>query len=52
MNVKNQLDKAVIFRDHTTNFFNVPINTFSGLSVYLPAKSDPYTSYYSTLGLL
>jgi len=48
-NIKNQLDKTIVFKGHTTNFFNTPINTFSGLSIYLPVQNDRYQNYYSKL---
>lgn len=47
--IKTQLNKAVIFKGHTKNFFNVPIKTFCGLSIYLPNQNDHYKNYYSTL---
>ena len=36
------LEKAVIYKDHTEYFFSIPIvdKTYSGLSMYLPAKGS------------
>lgn len=47
--IEIQLGKVVVYKDHTKNFFNVPINTFSGLSVYVPRKNDPLMNYYKKL---
>lgn len=47
--VESFLSKVVIYKDHTSRFLGKPVNTFSGLSVYLPVKNDPAATYYSTL---
>ena len=47
--IKAKLNKAVVYSEYTSFFFSVPINTFSGLSVYLPTKNDSLYPYYSTL---
>ncbi|MGN6420850.1 MAG: clostripain-related cysteine peptidase [Pseudobacter sp.] len=44
--IKQQLDKAIIYKDHTASFLGSPIRTFSGLSIYLPDAGDPLRSYY------
>lgn len=47
--IRAQLNKAVMYTEHTNFFFSTPINTFSGLSVYLPRKNDSFAQYYSNL---
>lgn len=47
--IKEQLAKVVLFKDHTPRFFDVPINSFCGLSIYPPVINDPLKSYYNTL---
>ncbi|MCC8089074.1 MAG: clostripain-related cysteine peptidase [Rikenellaceae bacterium] len=45
------LDRAVLYKAHTTSFLNFTINTHSGLSVYIPAPDyEQYiTPYYIQL---
>lgn len=45
--VQTQLEKTVIYKGHTKNFFNIPIKVFCGLSVYLPKEGDILKNYYS-----
>jgi len=45
--VNAQLEKAIIYKAHTKNFFNIPIKVFCGLSVYLPKQGDPLKNYYN-----
>ncbi len=43
------LEKAVVYKDHTEYFFSIPVldGTYSGLSMYLPAKgSDVLDRFY------
>lgn len=47
--ILEQLNKVVLFKDHTTSFLGGSIMTFCGLSVYLPEKNDSFKSYYSRL---
>lgn len=47
--LESSIDKAVVFRGATENFFGIPIKDFCGLSVYLPESDDPYEYYYSSL---
>jgi len=47
--VLESIEKSVLFKDHTSAFFNVPINEYCGLSIYLPDKNDYYATYYKTL---
>jgi len=47
--LKEQLQKAVLFKDHTASFFDIPITAYSGLSIYAPVARDPLKDYYSTL---
>ena len=47
--LKEQLEKVVLFKDHTPNFFDIPIKNYCGLSIYTPVANDPFKSYYSTL---
>jgi hypothetical protein len=50
--IKNQLEKTIIYKDHTSAFLGNPIKTFSGLSIYLPVSQDTLIEYYSTLSWL
>ncbi|SFE62751.1 hypothetical protein SAMN05518672_108157 [Chitinophaga sp. CF118] len=47
--LKEQLAKVVLYKDHTDKFFDVPIKSYCGLSIYSPTANDPYTNYYTTL---
>lgn len=48
--IKSQLEKVVLFKANTKCFFNVPMKTFCGLSIYLPIKKpDLFKDYYSSL---
>lgn len=47
--LKEQLEKVVLFKDHTGSFFDIPIKKYSGLSIYAPVVKDPLKDYYSTL---
>lgn len=47
--LKNQLEKAIVYKDHTATFLGNPIRTFSGLSVYLPVPKDPREEFYNSL---
>lgn len=44
--LSNQLNDLVLFKDNTANFLGKQINTFSGLSCYIPAKEDLLLAYY------
>lgn len=45
----HSIEKSILFKDHTSEFFNFPIKEYCGLSIYLPEKNDPYLNYYKTL---
>lgn len=46
----NALNSAVIYKDTTPHFFNLEINHYSGLSVYIPRRDYSYlNNYYKTL---
>lgn len=47
--LKEQLEKVVLFKDHTASFFDMPIKNYCGLSIYPPVANDPLKDYYSTL---
>lgn len=47
--IKEQLAKVVLFKDHTPRFFDVPIKSYCGLSIYPPVINDPLRIYYNTL---
>ncbi|MBZ4188243.1 clostripain-related cysteine peptidase [Niabella beijingensis] len=47
--ITNQLRKTILFKDNTSGFLGNPINSFSGLSIYLPRVNDIYQNYYSKL---
>jgi hypothetical protein len=47
--LKEQLEKVVLFKDHTASFFDVPIKNYCGLSIYPPIANDPLKNYYSSL---
>ncbi len=47
--VYNQLNKAILYKDNTSSFLGRPINTFCGLSIYLPRENDVFKNYYSGL---
>lgn len=47
--IKEQLEKAVLFKDHTVSFLDIPIKNYCGLSIYSPVINDPQKDYYSTL---
>jgi hypothetical protein len=47
--IQSQLEKAIVYKDHTSAFLNNPIARFSGLSIYLPRKQDPFKGFYSSL---
>ncbi|MEO6524475.1 MAG: clostripain-related cysteine peptidase [Mucilaginibacter sp.] len=48
-NITDQLNKVILYSNHTNKFLNNPINDFCGLSIYLPIKNDPFITFYSTL---
>lgn len=44
------LDKAVVYKAHTSNFLGKPIRSFSGLSTYIPVQEEgKYFPFYRTL---
>jgi len=44
------LEKCIVYRDHTANFLGITINTYCGLSTYLPSYgSAELNGYYRTL---
>jgi hypothetical protein len=47
--LKEQLGKLVLYKDHTAGFFDVPIKSYCGLSIYPPIDNDPLKNYYGTL---
>lgn len=48
--LKQAIDECVVYKAATPNFFGVPINCHSGLSMYLPANGSQYlNNYYKTL---
>lgn len=44
--IKEQSEKAIVYKDHTASFLGSPIRIFSGLSIYLPVQDDALRSYY------
>lgn len=47
---QRELSRAVIFKETTPHFFNLAINHYSGLSVYIPREEYSYlNNYYRTL---
>lgn len=49
ISIKQQLEKVILYKDHTSTFLGSPIKTFSGVSIYLPIADDPAKEYYRTL---
>lgn len=48
--LQQQLEETVLFKQHTDEFIGQPIETFSGLSCYIPhAGDDLINNYYKTL---
>lgn len=47
--LEDSIEKSILFKDHTSEFFNIPIKEYCGLSIYLPETNDPYINYYKTL---
>lgn len=47
-NIIDALQEAVIYKGHTDKFLEISINTFCGLSVYLPTLNDPLKDYYAS----
>lgn len=47
--LEDSIEKSILFKDHTSDFFNIPIKEYCGLSIYLPKLNDPYINYYKTL---
>ncbi|HYH54988.1 MAG TPA: clostripain-related cysteine peptidase, partial [Anseongella sp.] len=46
----DQLARTVLFKSHTPEFLGKPIETFSGLSCYIPHQDDDFINdYYKTL---
>ena len=44
------IDASILYRAHTDYFLTIPITTFSGYSMYLPADGTAYLdNYYTTL---
>ncbi len=47
---QRELNRAVIYKETTPHFFNLAINHYSGLSVYIPREEYSYlNNYYKTL---
>lgn len=48
--LEEALEQTVLYKAHTTNFNNIPINTFSGLSIYVPhSDTEHLHGYYRAL---
>ena len=48
--MKRQIDRTVLFKVATTHFLGTAINSFSGLSCYIPAQSEnEFAKYYQGL---
>ena len=49
-NLQNAIDASLLYKAATPAFLNIPINTFSGYSMYLPANGSTFlNNFYKTL---
>ncbi len=47
---QNAIDASLLYKAATPAFLNIPINTFSGYSMYLPANGSTFlNNFYKTL---
>ncbi len=48
--VRQQVNRTVIYKVNTSHFLGTPINAFSGLSCYIPSRSESrFFKYYQSL---
>ena len=49
LEIKEQLDKTILYKAATTHFLSKPIDTFTGLTCYIPYAEDKNLEYYKHL---
>lgn len=47
--VLEQLNQTILYKANTPSFLGTPINTYSGVTCYIPAKDDINLAYYKRL---
>lgn len=47
--LQKSIEKAIVYKNHTSRFLDYEIFEYCGISVYLPDPNDRYAAYYQSL---